>query len=54
MKKILEFLSENFLFFVVKFSVYLNRRVCVMGNHEHIKKKNKKKTKKKTKIGVSV
>ena len=30
MKKILEFLSENFQFFVVKFSVYLNRRVFVM------------------------
>ena len=30
MKKILEFLSENFQFLVVKFSVYLNRRVFVM------------------------
>ena len=28
--KISEFLSENFQFFVVKFSVYLNRRVFVM------------------------
>ena len=29
----LKFLSENFLFFfvVVKFSIYLNRRVSVMG-----------------------
>ena len=25
-----EFLSENFLFLLVKFSVYLNRRVFVM------------------------
>ena len=30
MKKISKFLSENFLFFVVKFSIYLNRRVFVM------------------------
>ena len=30
MRKISEFLSENFLFLVVKFSVYLNRRVFVM------------------------
>ena len=31
MKKISEFLSENFHFFlVVKFSVYFNRRVFVM------------------------
>ena len=30
MKTILEFLSENFQFLVVKFSVYLNRRVFVM------------------------
>ena len=30
MKKILEFLSENFQFLVVKFSVYLNRGVFVM------------------------
>ena len=28
--KIPEFLSENFPFLVVKFSVYLNRRVFVM------------------------
>ena len=28
--KISEFLSENFQFLVVKFSVYLNRHVCVM------------------------
>ena len=31
-KKILEFLSENFQFLVVKFSIYLNRRVFVMIN----------------------
>ena len=30
MKNIRTFLSENFLFLVVKFSVYLNRRVFVM------------------------
>ena len=30
MKKISEFLSENFHFLVVKFSVYLNRLVFVM------------------------
>ena len=29
-EKISEFLSENFQFLVVKFSVYLNRRVFVM------------------------
>ena len=31
MWKISEFLSENFLFLVVKFSIYLNRRVFVMA-----------------------
>ena len=31
MKKISAFLSENFQFLVVKFSIYLNRRVFVMG-----------------------
>ena len=31
MKTIQEFLSENFQFLVVKFSIYLNRRVFVMG-----------------------
>ena len=30
MKKISEFLSENFQFLVVEFSIYLNRRVFVM------------------------
>ena len=30
MKKISEFLSENFAFVVVKFSIYLNRRVFVL------------------------
>ena len=32
MKKYQEFLSENFHFLVVKFSVHLNRRVFVMSN----------------------
>ena len=31
MKKKSEFLSENFQFLVVKFSIYLNRRVSVMS-----------------------
>ena len=31
MKKISEFLSEKFLLLMVKFSVYLNRRVFVMA-----------------------
>ena len=30
MKNIRFFLSENFLFLVLKFSIYLNRRVFVM------------------------
>ena len=30
MKKVSEFLSENFQFLAVKFSIYLNRRVFVM------------------------
>ena len=30
-EKILEFLSENFQFLMVKFSIYLNRRVFVMS-----------------------
>ena len=30
MKKISEFLSENFQFLVVKFTIYVNRRVFVM------------------------
>ena len=34
MKKILEFLSENFQFLEVKFSMYLNRRVFVMYVYE--------------------
>ena len=36
MKKISEFLSENFQFLVVKFSKYLNRRVFVMGLNETV------------------
>ena len=31
--KISEFLSENFQFLVVKFSIYLNWRVFIMSNH---------------------
>ena len=30
MKKYQKFLSENFQFLVIKFSIYLNRRVFVM------------------------
>ena len=30
--KISEFLSENFQFLIVKFSIYFNRRVFVMKN----------------------
>ena len=33
MKNISVFLSENFHFLVVKFSVYLNRHVFVMGDN---------------------
>ena len=33
MKNIRIFLSENFLFLFVKFSMYLNRRVFVMEQH---------------------
>ena len=32
MKKYQHFLSESFLFLVIKFSIYLNRRVFVMHN----------------------
>ena len=34
MKNIRVFLSENFQFLEVKFSLYLNRRVFVMGFNE--------------------
>ena len=34
--KISEFLSENFHFLVVKFSVYLNRHVFVMGHYAEL------------------
>ena len=30
-EKISEFLSENFQFLVVKFSIYLNRHIFIMG-----------------------
>ena len=33
MKKYQNFLSENFHFVMVKFSIYLNRRVFVMAHH---------------------
>ena len=39
MKKISEFLSENFQFLVMKFSIYLNRRVFVMESLMQYKKK---------------
>ena len=41
MKKISEFLSENFYFLVVKFSVYLNRLVFEMVVGTHWKSLNK-------------
>ena len=31
-RKLSEFLSENFQFLVVKFSIYLNRRILVMDS----------------------
>ena len=43
--KLLEFLSENFQFLVVKFSIYLNRRVFIMvafGNNEYTKERNRR------------
>ena len=36
MKKISDFLSENFPFLVVIFSIYLSRRVFVMSNRKLI------------------
>ena len=36
MKNIRIFLSENFTFLVVKFSIYLNRRVFVMFSSDDI------------------
>ena len=35
MKKYQRFLSENFQFLEVKFSIYLNRRVFEMGPRHH-------------------
>ena len=46
MKKISEILSVKFQFLVVKFSIYLNRRVFVMFSLEVFRKKKKKKKKK--------
>ena len=37
MKNIRFFLSENFPFLVIKFSIYLNRRVFVMKDTEVVK-----------------
>ena len=51
MKKYQNFLSENFHFLVVKFSVYLNKLVFVMGIMVSNQKKKKKKEKKR---GVGV
>ena len=34
-EKLFEFLSENFHFLIVKFSVYLNRLVYIMYLSEH-------------------
>ena len=39
MKNIRIFLSENFQFLEVKFSIYLNRRVFVMTRNDYNKKK---------------
>ena len=39
-EKYQNFLSENFHFFVVKFSVYLNRRVFVMPYKCHLFRKH--------------
>ena len=36
MKNIRVFLSENFQFLEVKFSIYLNRRVFVMCRHQRV------------------
>ena len=36
MKNIKVFLSENFQFLEVKFSIYFNRRVFVMGTFSHV------------------
>ena len=53
-KKIWEFLSENFQFLEVKFSVYLNRRIFVIakfllvithGKHLQLKEQDKEKLK---------
>ena len=51
MKAIRFFLSENFQFLVVNFSIYLNRRVFVIETKKKKKKKknNQRKTKKKKK-----
>ena len=48
--KISDFLSENFHFLVVQFSVYLNRRIFVMIQKKKKKKNNKKQQHKKRHI----
>ena len=40
MKNIKSFLSENFQFLVVKFSIYLNRRVFVMASQQAVTRPN--------------
>ena len=40
-EKYQSFLSENFQFLVVKFSIYLNRRVFVMGNLLRVSRSDK-------------
>ena len=56
MKNIRVFLSENFQFLEVKFSIYLNRRVFVMGKtvtFSFCKKKKKKKKKTMAEYGLA-
>ena len=36
MKKMSEFLPQNFQFLVVKFSIYMNRRVFVMNKYGEV------------------
>ena len=42
MKKISEFLSENFQFLVGQYSIYLSRRVFVMTRRQDSQKRNRK------------
>ena len=52
MKNISIFLSENFQFLVVKFSIYLDRRVMALKRSVAKEKKRKKKKRKKKNIKV--